>query len=993
MVKIALRSYFHEIEGLIDKGQIEEAEAHCRHILQSFPKLLAAYRLMGKALLEARQYSDAADIFQRVLSSTPDDFISQVGMSIIREDGGTLDAAIWHMERAFEVQPYNVAIQDELRRLYGRRDGVEPPKVRLTRGALARMYAKGNLYQQAIAELRAGLLEEATRVDLQVVLARMYFLSGQRIEAVDTCGALLKKLPFCLEANRILSIILPETGRKDDAQVYLQRVQELDPYMIHADPQAVTSEAVPENIIMIERLDYQKTDTSAGRSSQPSWAASLGVNLDEFSPKQEEAIPDWLASIQQKVAADAKKDETPIAEQTPTEELKTVSPFIFKDSSPEVLDHPTSQEEENIEPPTVIGQSTVAEQLDKTELTGEESPADEAELPTWLSDLESTTQPVESQPSDEFLPDWMKEAGWVTSSSEPEAEPVGDISDNLTPQSQSGDEIAKAELPDWLMAMAPEGALEKKVTSAEEKVPIGEEEEPVAIQVSAPLEENIPGVNLDNQDEALDWLEGLAAKQDATEAELISHPEERHEIQPIWIQEDMPGESKAEAPGQAEGETTPETALPQELTSTTPVVERPAAEAQAEARSEISETDLPDWLRDMSEKPVTARPLEEAAVYEKTGEPTDLPEWLLAIDFPSETGPQTVKAWEEQGAVEIPASATLEENVPSVNQDEQDAAMTWLEELAAKQGAEALIEQPAKQPTDLEEVSTAGIGTALEEIPTPIEPAIPEGQAVEAAQVSEVDLPDWLQNIPMEKHPLELPPKAPQLEPSDVAELPDWLQEIGGEEKQPDQSELKTETEPIVENVSSQPEEAQLQPQTAISDEDASMAWQESLAAEQNVPEKEITTRPEKLPEAPEEPAPHPEKKPWGWRKNLTAWLEETAAAGETPFKMKKTRFAAEFSPEAPEVKELASDEEYTAILRKAHNAMLSGNVESTLAYYEQLIKQEQRLVEVIHDLHEALSHYPMDANIWAALGDAYMRNNQLQEALDAYIKAEELVQ
>ena len=164
MGNISLRSYFHEIEGLIGKGQIEEAEAHCRHILQSFPKLLAAYRLMGKALLEARQYSDAADIFQRVLSSTPDDFISQVGMSIIREDEGMLDAAIWHMERAFEVQPYNIAIQDELRRLYGRRDGVEPPKVRLTRGALARMYAKGNLYQQAIAELRAGLLEETTRV-------------------------------------------------------------------------------------------------------------------------------------------------------------------------------------------------------------------------------------------------------------------------------------------------------------------------------------------------------------------------------------------------------------------------------------------------------------------------------------------------------------------------------------------------------------------------------------------------------------------------------------------------------------------------------------------------------------------------------------------------------------------------------------------------------------------------------------------------------------
>jgi len=234
---------------------------------------------MGKALLETRQYTDAADLFQRVLSSTPDDFISQVGMSIIREDGGALDApfGIWNEPLKFNpiMLPYRMSCDV----CYGRRDGVEPPKVRLTRGALARMYAKGNLYQQAIAELRAGLMEEPTRVDLQVVLARMYFLSRQRIEAVDTCSALLKKLPYCMEANRILSIILPETGRKADAQIYLQRVQELDPYMIHADPETVTSDAVPEKIIMIERLDYQKTDTSAGRSSQPAWAASLGVNM------------------------------------------------------------------------------------------------------------------------------------------------------------------------------------------------------------------------------------------------------------------------------------------------------------------------------------------------------------------------------------------------------------------------------------------------------------------------------------------------------------------------------------------------------------------------------------------------------------------------------------------------------------------------------------------------------------------------------------------
>jgi cytochrome c-type biogenesis protein CcmH/NrfG len=49
-------------------------------------------------------------------------------------------------------------------------------------------------------------------------------------------------------------------------------------------------------------------------------------------------------------------------------------------------------------------------------------------------------------------------------------------------------------------------------------------------------------------------------------------------------------------------------------------------------------------------------------------------------------------------------------------------------------------------------------------------------------------------------------------------------------------------------------------------------------------------------------------------------------------------------------------------------------------------------LNEIILDLQDALYRYPVEISIWQALGDAYMRNNQLQDALDAYTKAEELL-
>ena len=91
MVKVSLRLYNRDIEGMIEAGQLDEAVAHCQHILRTFPMHVETYLLLGKAFLEGRKYTDAADIFQRTLMSVPDNFVSHVGMSIIRDDEGKLD--------------------------------------------------------------------------------------------------------------------------------------------------------------------------------------------------------------------------------------------------------------------------------------------------------------------------------------------------------------------------------------------------------------------------------------------------------------------------------------------------------------------------------------------------------------------------------------------------------------------------------------------------------------------------------------------------------------------------------------------------------------------------------------------------------------------------------------------------------------------------------------------------------------------------------------
>jgi tetratricopeptide (TPR) repeat protein len=258
MGTLSLRAYNKEIDSLIDQNRLDEAIAHCRHILANFPKHIDTYRMLGKAYLENGQNSNASDIFQRVLSAIPDDFISHVGMSVIREEEGNLPASVAHMEKAFESQPYNSDIQLELKRLYGKRDGIEPPKVRLTQGALARILVKGDLVKQGIAELRSVIKENPERYDLKVLLMESYLAGNQLANAIDMASDILKKYPFNLEANRIMARSLKTHDHPTEMAICTKRLYALSPYEAYISEHAPSLEDVPDRAITIEELDWEK---------------------------------------------------------------------------------------------------------------------------------------------------------------------------------------------------------------------------------------------------------------------------------------------------------------------------------------------------------------------------------------------------------------------------------------------------------------------------------------------------------------------------------------------------------------------------------------------------------------------------------------------------------------------------------------------------------------------------------------------------------------
>lgn len=865
MAKVPLRKYNSEIESLIERGQTDEAIAHCRHILQTFPKHLDTYRLLGKAYLEAKRYSDATDIFNRVLMAVPDDFVSHVGLSIIADDQKRLEDAIWHMERAFEKQPSNAAIHAELQRLYGRRDGREPPKIRLTRGALAHMYYQGDLYVQAISEARSVLGEDPSRIDLKPLLALSYFRAGQKVEASEICTQLISEFPYCLEANRVLIEILPGTGMAESANTYRQRVIELDPYTAHARASIFQTSDAPDLTVTVDRLDYQGQPVEPGAE----WGKSLGLGSGAAAVSN--AQPDWMKNGYQ-------------AESVPPFETYPAASFDFAQ--------------------------------DKVEAA--------APAPSGREPFTESPAPAEA----DDIPEWMRQAGWGTSTG------AFDESAASTVEEEPAEgELAKADLPDWIKSMAPK----------ETGQPVTPAPAPAAAETD---------------DDTLDWLNKLSGDSAFTSKEDI-FSEEPKAAQPAEVPDWLANFDKPVQEPAAPAAEPPDWLSSFNKTEQGPAAPAAPAEPPSEWQSELggaaavtasaAAASTADWLSKLDEETPSTPPAQEAA-------------------------PATANA--DSGIGDLGASAA-----------DQDAAMLWLESLAAKQGAksEELITDPNARletpPEWVEQAKAAGSSQPAMPAPEMVGP-LPEPTPAEPMEsaLPEMSLDQtgvWLRDLdektpppvePVKTEPaawsgeIEVvpPPTGPLAESAAEADLPSWLRDLE-----------KPEVTPVSSPLDEMPDWLKGE------EPEAPSAPEPTRAADWTPETPKVTPRPvapAPKPEPPKIETPKPEARKAAVRK------PEPKPEPTPPAEKAKIRRTGMLPP-------LVDPN-----LAFARDAMSHGKIPDALQAYGTLIRKGKLLEDITFDLKEALYRFPVEVSIWQALGDAYMRANRLQDALDAYTKAEELL-
>jgi hypothetical protein len=367
-----------------------------------------------------------------------------------------------------------------------------------------------------------------------------------------------------------------------------------------------------------------------------------------------------------------------------------------------------------------------------------------------------------------------------------------------------------------------------------------------------------------------------------------------------------------------------------------PTEERFGLETAAE---EPSVFELPTKER-FALQPTALEPVTEPAPgLEQEPEEDDF-EWL------AELGVTDALSEEEQESAELPDQAA--ETEAALEPTPEEELPEWLLELRDQVPSES---QAAAAPESAkpEGAFEREFLTALPE-PEPAGAFLSDAGLDSGEEEPEQELPSWLQELEA----------TPELEVSaepdggiETAEAPDWLAE-------PAEEPLSTVTVDEMPDWLGQLQSTE--PQTAVAPS-AAAPEPEAETGVGEVGDMEWLQELEKAPTVTAKPAPEPV-------------LEQTESLGTPP--------ADEFDLEAIPVETSAKPPADVPLVQE-EPALGSGTPDDFVLQYEALLARGPVQDDLIAELEEAVETHPDHSGLQRVLGDAYMRSDQLEQALAAY--------
>ncbi|MCL4258110.1 MAG: hypothetical protein KJZ53_06225, partial [Anaerolineales bacterium] len=356
--------------------------------------------------------------------------------------------------------------------------------------------------------------------------------------------------------------------------------------------------------------------------------------------------------------------------------------------------------------------------------------------------------------------------------------------------------------------------------------------------------------------------------------------------------------------------------------------------------------DAPDWLSEL--RPQDDAPATQPLAALEATPHEDIPDWLSQLSKE-----------QDQAASQTPAAAQA-----SHSQDVPD----WLQQLSQQEAAGGTGSLPTTPPSS-----------------APAEPAEAEPASEETGWP-----PEETEEEPTPAPAIE-PTWVPASQLSEPAPSSESAEESGHAEEQQEE-EVEYETITFSGSLEAQPEPEARQDEQAETGEAeyVSLAEDDAADAEDTYSERSLDDDEEAEPavqdevELPSSAQAEPETQPEPAPERQPEPMAQAAHAEASPP-------LAEAKPARKRSRGL-SPEEIEDRLAGARQALSYGNINDAAEAYSYFLRRRIRLDDVIADLRAASRRFPRQVAVWQTLGDAYMRNNELTEALDCYSRAKALL-
>ncbi len=964
---VGLHQYLDRVEELLEARQVEEASAHCHHILQQEPHHIDSMRLLGRIYLEQQNYDEALKVFVKVLRADPEDLIAHAGRGLAYKEKGDITKAIWHMERAAEIDAYNITVQEELTTLYMSAVGYEPKNKDLTLAAVARLHVIGGFYSQSESELVEIIKKSPDRYDLKVLLAESLFLDKRKKESAKVSGRIIKVLPDCIKPNAILGLVYIQINNELAAQRIASR---LDPIL---RPERVTldedtlygkflltldTQAIPERVL-VKELD----SPSAGLASKMN---NRGNNLSPQQAIVKSGVPAWLSSEKGKLSdgeAEKKSRKEEIDEIDDViqwlEAIAAEEGSLFEPGHGPLKEQ--SHEDDNINEAASkssysdqgnLNDGAVSSALFDMRVNMKSGPSQAAyATESTIDDDISASDDVDT------MPQWLDE--------------VISFTDNISLNDQkSKDDNFAVEKP-AIKTRATGGVMASFFLDNDD-----------TLSMANPEDKNMSESNEHEQEKSKDptsyssddeWLEELSQKtneeleraliQDDTDVDYLGEITPGQEI-PEWLAADL-----------------------KTVESTEPEIDAPDTETAADEQIEPSQAaesdeEFPDWLGEG-----TVSPENEEGIQDEL-------DWLDQLAS-SDDQPEVDEGSEFEGTGSIsPDMSTLASEIP----DDPDEAVAWLEELAEQEddAGGILSKQPVNigeqtsvsaveeddsatvqssdisMPADenqavrwLEEVVAIGFSKApaeggedmlvVDEAVTPQAPMDVAAARVEAERIMQEEMDRPLG----EELASAISDDSDQQDDGEVQIL-DWLDDL----------QITSVEEEIVEEKAIEEEEIfdsiSIEDELEISSAEEDLEWLEPIVVQE---EKELAEDRAEI--------------------DISDIEIEETVIGEMPEIVEEPSIPTDTDESEPKERELdVTSQDQISLFDEAQGALKDGNVDEAATKYQLILESKENLSDLIANLESAVDQYESQPSLKRILGEAYTENGQLQKALEMYRKA-----